>query len=408
MTLSSTLKRTVYLYSAQILNLLLGWGIAKFNVTYLSVPEFGQFNFFITAVNSIYIFFTFGIFESSSRLIALTETEAEYRKLLAASLSLSFLSYFLFTIVLFMTRNALEGIFNIQISNLIKIFFPLAGVYLFYDLWQRNLRGAEKIYQLSWLVTSPRLIYIIGLIMLVLVHQFNLYSTLLVSLLSILIIVLYFFFSSKPDFNGLSLSLRKIGHEIRTFGIHMYWVEIISVLLYQVDKLLIAFFLDVEQLAYYSLAFAITLPLSLFSTSLSTSLYRKFSKVEKIEKKVLYLNLFWVLFSVSVFIILRKWIVLKLFSEKYLESLQVFVILVIAFGLGGLGKIFTYFLTAKGAGRVIRNISIIDLVVYLILSLILIRFYGIYGVAVSRLLMFLLDLVLLLFYYRKTILHKSV
>jgi O-antigen/teichoic acid export membrane protein len=275
-------------------------------------------------------------------------------------------------------------------------------------LWQRNLRGAEKIYQLSWLVTSPRLIYIIGLIMLVLVHQFNLYSTLLVSLLSILIVVLYFFFSSKPDFNGLSLSLRKIGHEIRTFGIHMYWVEIISVLLYQVDKLLIAFFLDVEQLAYYSLAFAITLPLSLFSTSLSTSLYRKFSKVEKIEKKVLYLNLFWVLFSVSVFIILRKWIVLKLFSEKYLESLQVFVILVIAFGLGGLGKIFTYFLTAKGAGRVIRNISIIDLVVYLILSLILIRFYGIYGVAVSRLLMFLLDLVLLLFYYRKTILHKSV
>ncbi|MEJ2050805.1 MAG: polysaccharide biosynthesis C-terminal domain-containing protein, partial [Calditrichota bacterium] len=139
-----------------------------------------------------------------------------------------------------------------------------------------------------------------------------------------------------------------------------------------------------------------------------TSLYRKFSKVEKIEKKVLYLNLFWVLFSVSVFIILRKWIVLKLFSEKYLESLQVFVILVIAFGLGGLGKIFTYFLNAKGAGRVIRNISIIDLVVYLILSLILIRFYGIYGVAVSRLLMFLLDLVLLLFYYRKTILHKSV
>jgi O-antigen/teichoic acid export membrane protein len=112
MTLSSTLKRTVSLYSAQILNLLLGWGIAKLNVTYLSVPEFGQFNFFITAVNSIYIFFTFGIFESSSRLIALTETEAEYRKLLAASLSLSFLSYFLFTIVLFMTRNALEGIFK--------------------------------------------------------------------------------------------------------------------------------------------------------------------------------------------------------------------------------------------------------------------------------------------------------
>jgi O-antigen/teichoic acid export membrane protein len=407
MTLSTTLKRTLSLYGAQILNLLLGWGIAKFNVTYLSVPEFGQFNFFITTINSIYIFFTFGVFESSSRLIALTETEAEYRKLLAASLSLSFISYFLFTVVIFLSRNILDKIFSIQISNLIKVFFPLAGVYLFYDLWQRNLRGAEKIYQLSWLVTSPRLIYIICLAVLVLLHHFNLYTTLLTSLLSILIIVLYFFFSNKPDFNGLFISLRKIGNEIRTFGIHMYWVEIINVLLYQVDKLLIAFFLDVEQLSYYSLAFTITLPLSLFSASLSTSLYRKFSKIDKIEKKVLYLNLFWIIFSVLVFIILRKWIVLKLFSEKYQESLQVFVILVIAFGLGGIGKVFTYYLTAQGAGRIIRNISVIDLTMYLILSLILIHFYGIVGVAVSRLFMFLLDLGLLLFYYHKIIHRKS-
>ena len=91
-----------------------------------------------------------------------------------------------------------------------------------------------------------------------------------------------------------------------------------------------------------------------------------------------------------------------------MESLQVFVILVIAFGLGGIGKVFTYFLTAQGAGRIIRNISIIDLVIYLILSLILIQFYGIIGVAISRLFMFLLDLGLLLFYYHKTVLNKSV
>ena len=39
MMLSGTLKRTLSLYGAQVLNLLLGWAIAKFNVTYLTVAE---------------------------------------------------------------------------------------------------------------------------------------------------------------------------------------------------------------------------------------------------------------------------------------------------------------------------------------------------------------------------------
>jgi O-antigen/teichoic acid export membrane protein len=403
MMLSGTLKRTLSLYGAQVLNLLLGWAIAKFNVTYLTVAEYGQFTFFITVVNSIFIFFTFGIFESSSRLIALSERDTDYRKLLAGSISLAFFSYLIFTAVLFFTRGLIDRIFSVEISHLIEMFFPLAGIYLFYDLWQKNLRGAEKIYQLSWLITGPRLIYLISLVILALLNLFNLYSSLFTNLLSLLIVVLYFFFSNKPDFSQLTASLRKIRNEIRTFGIHMYWGELINAFLYQVDKLLIAFFLDAEQLAYYSLAFTITLPLSLFSTSLSTSLYRRFSQIQKIDKKVVYINLIWVVLSILVFIILRKWIILHLFSEKYMQSLQVFVILAIAFGIGGISKIFTYFLMAKGAGQIIRNISFVVLVVNLVTSIFLIRIFGILGVAISRLFMFLLDLSLLLFYYRRTI-----
>jgi len=403
MKLSGTLKRTLSLYGAQIFNLLLGWAIAKFNVSYLTVAEYGQFTFFITVVNSIFIFFTFGIFESSSRLIALSENDADYRKLLAGSITLAFFSYLVFTAVLFFSRGVLDRVFSVEISHLIEVFFPLAGIYLFYDLWQKNLRGAEKIYQLSWLVTGPRLIYLLSIILLILSNHFNLYSSLFTNLLSLLLIVLYFFFVNKPDFTLLTSSLKKIRSELRTFGIHMYWGELINAFLYQVDKLLIAFFLDAEQLAYYSLAFTITLPLSLFSTSLSTSLYRRFSQVRKIDKKVLYLNLFWVVLSISVFVVLRKWIILHLFSQKYMESLQVFVFLAIAFGIGGISKIFTYFLMARGAGKIIKNIAIITLSIDLILNIVLIPKHGILGSAIARLISHFFDLIFLIFYYYKSI-----
>ena len=43
----SKIKPAFVLYFAQILNLLLGWGITKLNISYLTVGEFGQFSFFI-------------------------------------------------------------------------------------------------------------------------------------------------------------------------------------------------------------------------------------------------------------------------------------------------------------------------------------------------------------------------
>jgi O-antigen/teichoic acid export membrane protein len=82
-----------------------------------------------------------------------------------------------------------------------------------------------------------------------------------------------------------------------------------------------------------------------------------------------------------------------------MESLQVFVILAFAFGVGGISKLFNYFLMAKGAGKTIKNISVIALLISLILNIILLPKFGILGAATARLLTHLSDLILLLFFY---------
>jgi O-antigen/teichoic acid export membrane protein len=181
----------------------------------------------------------------------------------------------------------------------------------------------------------------------------------------------------------------------------MYWAELIHVFLYHIDKLFIGYYLDAEQLAYYSLAFTITLPLSLFSTSLSTSLYKKFSQSNRIDIKILLLNFLWVFLSFLGLILIGPWIIENLFSAQYLESNRVLIPLALAFGISGQSKTFTYYLIVKGEGKMIRNASVILLAISVTINMILIPIYGIIGAAMSRIITFLVDFFLIIRIYIK-------
>ena len=398
----SKIKPAFALYLAQIFNLLLGWGITKLNISYLTVGEYGQFSFFITFINATFILFTFGVFEASSRLMAITESREDTAKLLSASLIMALLSYFLFSGFLLLCRDIISNIFTVDISSLLKLYFPLAGVYLLYDYWQKMLRGAGKIYRLSWFLMTPRILYLICLLVLIYAHQFTLVHSTLFNLVAFGLILILFISIERLNFKELKVPLNRLLREIKKFGFHMYWAELIHILLYHIDKLFIGFFLDAEQLAYYSLAFTITLPISLFSTSLSTTLYKSFSQTEKIESKVIFINLVWVLLSLLILILLGPWIVIRLFSENYQASVPLLIPLAIAFGVSAQSKTFTFYLIAQGEGKIIRNISFILLLGSLLLNVVFIPVWGIMGAAFVRLITFLIDFVLvLIYYYRK-------
>ena len=398
---SSSLKRVFSLYLAQILNLLLGWIITKLNISYLTVSEFGQFNFFITVINSTFIFFTFGTFEATSRLLAITDEKKSAQQILSASLLFVLLIYAVFSVCFYFFNPVIESFFSVNIFLLVEMFFPLAGAYLLYDYWQKILRGTGKIYALSWFLVLPRLVYLLSLLMLAYLDKFTLQYSTLCNLISMLLIFFIYLGREKLDFGHIRQSVNHLFKEVRSFGFQMYWAELIHAVLYQLDKLFIGFFLDAERLAYFSLAFTLSLPLSLFSTALSTSLYRNFSKSDRIDRSVLIINLFWVLFSMLVLILAGPWLIEHLFSSQYGPSSRVLVPLAVAFGISGQSKTFTYYLIVKGEGKMIRNASVILLFISLTINMILIPIYGIMGAAVSRIITFLVDFFLILRIYIK-------
>lgn len=221
--------------------------------------------------------------------------------------------------------------------------------------------------------------------------------------LALLISILFL----RPKFTAMKLISQKIYKEVKTYGIHLYVSNIWHEIFFHADKFIISYFLTEESMAYYALGYMITFPLSHFSTALATTLFRKFSAQEKINPKVLLLNGLFIVSSVSIFILLRKYIVIYLFSESYMPTIDLIIPLALAFGFSGLSKPFTLYLMARKYGKIIRNISISVPVLHIAIGLYMIPKYGITGAAWVATGVYLFDLLLFFGSYIRVLKYQS-
>lgn len=392
---------TLVYYGALVLNIFLGWIIIRLNTDYLEVAVYGQFAFFITSILFGKSLFGFGVFESSSRLLALGKNRDEQRNILGISLLWAFIFAILSSLSLFIFGEVVDSIFKVKIGDLCQKFSYGLGLYVFLSHLSITLRGSGQIKTLAFLTISPRIVYLILLAMIILYGQFTLSATLSMMFWGLIISLAVIWLYLKPTFISFRETSHEIWAEVKTYGRHIYISTIWSELLIHMDKFLISFFLDSKAMAYYGLAFALAYPLSHFSTSLSTTLFQRFANNRRIDRKVILGNLIFVSITVLLFILLRKAIILYLFSEQYMPTIGLLAPLALAFGFSGLSKPFTLFLMAQKQGKIVRNISILIPALQTLISIIIIPLYGILGVAWVACFVYFLDLVLyVIFYYR--------
>jgi O-antigen/teichoic acid export membrane protein len=173
------------------------------------------------------------------------------------------------------------------------------------------------------------------------------------------------------------------------------WHEIF----FHADKFVISYFLSEESMAYYALGYMICFPLTHFSTALATTLFRKFSAQNRINRQVFIVNSTFVVISVLIIIWLREFIILFLFSERYAPVTDLIIPLAMAFGFAGLSKPFTLYLMARKYGKVVRNISVIVPLIHIGMAWYIIPVYGINGAAWIAAMVYFLDLLLYMISY---------
>ena len=396
-------KNTFIYYSALISSIFIGWLITKINTNYLEISAYGQYSFFITFIVLSRSFFSFGFFESSSRLLAVSTDKEDRAQLMGAGLSLALVFSLLASLVLFIAGSFVDHIFEVKIGQLCQIFFFGIGIYVLISNLSLILRGSGRIKSLSVMTVSSRLIYLILLLLIIQFGQLTLLNTLWASFIGLAVVIVLGWVSLKPSFKVMRIKINVLWEEVKSYGRHIYVSTIWADLLIHVDKFLISYFLDEQAMAFYGLAFAISFPLSHFSTSMATSLFNRFATDEKISRKVLLSNLLFVSVSVTVFILLREPIVLYFFSANYAPTIELLPLLALAFGFSGLSKPYTLFLMARKQGKVVRNISIVIPTLQIILDIAIIPEYGILGAAWVALFIYILDFLLFVFYYHRFI-----
>jgi len=395
------LLRSGLLFSAMVANVALGYIVTKINTLYLSVEQFGQYNLFVNIVFFIQVFFNLGLYESASRLIAIENDRNRARQIFGSLVVLSIFVGLMINISVLIFAAFADKIFTTPVSFLLLLFWPLAMSMAWHNMLQIVLRGFSYISVLSLYLLSPRLLYLAVMGVLIYSGMLTLPGSLSAYLITTLIAVIGCVILLRPSFGFIRENLHHLVDESKSFGTHLYVANIMSAFFYHLDKLIIGYFLDARQLAYYALAFTITAPLPYFSIALSTSAFKRFALQNSLHRNTLLLNTVYLAALGVLLIVLHRFIIIDLFSSEFEPAITPLILLVLAFVFNGLSVPYTMFFKAHRLGKEVRDITMISQIVFLAASLALVPWVGIAGAALATLLAYLLDYLLCLIYYHR-------
>lgn len=205
--------------------------------------------------------------------------------------------------------------------------------------------------------------------------------------------------------NCITLSLRK--KEFYSYGINTFVNSIVSFLNHRLDLMIVGYFLGVGNAGYYSFASQVCEKMSIFSQAYCTILFPRLVRVEdKAEKvKIILHQIFNLVIIITpvfvVFYFVNSFIIGYFFNDKYVDSYKIIDILLWSVFIVSIERIvFTYF-SSIGFVKINAKIGTVTLIVNAILSLYLVNYFGVIGVAYATLASSLFSALLAYYYSRK-------
>lgn len=401
--LTRTAKQTIALYISQIGAILFGVLFTVINTRYLSQSEFGTLNFYIQVITFLALIFEFGYFTAGSRLIAIQKDYQEERKIIGALIVIGLMIVSGFALTLFFASFFIDGLFDSNIQFFLLIGLVPSAAFPFQYLMQLVFQGSNEVIKLSFYNVLPRLFYFAMIGVAVLTNTFNLTFTAFAYVLSMFVITVLILFMSRPAFKEFKKYFALIKKETKEYGFQVYTGRVAGMMGYQSNILLIQYFVKEIQVANYALVNFFTSPISMFSRSLCTSLFKGFANQNVIPQRVFRVNYIWLLGASIIYLLIGGIALEFLFSNKYTNAVPIILPMVAANFFMGAFQPYNFFLSAKGKGKYLRNTAIVLTVSTLFFNLMLIPSYGALGAAYATLISLFLDYLVHVYYYRKSL-----
>ena len=170
--------------------------------------------------------------------------------------------------------------------------------------------------------------------------------------------------------------------------------------MFNIDRMLIAYFLTSAAVGYYALAFSLVAPITLGVQSIAIAGYAKLARSPEVPRNLLYASLGWLAASGVL-----GYVLIIVFVERFLPAYRptlgiVLPAVLTAVALGVIA-LFNQFLSAHGRGRTLRRISFVFAIANLSLYFALIPLAGIKGGAYASLATVMVPLAGVLIAYRR-------
>ena len=366
----------------------------------LTSEGYGVYAFFTTLTGFSVLFFNLGLFPTMELMLASSNEKQREKELLGASFILTLIIGIAFSIFLFAISFVIDGVFHVQIASTLRLVIPLCIAFPFRLLIPSLAIGSNQIEKAAIYDVLFQLLFSVALAALFFYSTLTLEEIIVLNLSLSAVATGVIIFLFKPSAANFALRFKEIRKKNSEFGIHYYLGSMFSDTTYKLDELFITFFINTTQLGFYSLANIICSPMVIFSNAVAAALFKDFAQKETISKKLFAFNILWIVVSFTVLYFLSGFIIRILFGNSF-DNVQDYVIpLSVSYIFKTLCQPYS-FLAAKGKGKEIRNVAVLEGVASIITNIIFIPFWGVMGAIYSSIIARVIDYIGLNYYYRK-------
>jgi O-antigen/teichoic acid export membrane protein len=296
-------------------------------------------------------------------------------------------------------------IFKNDLGYLLRLLSPFMFVFTFGYCLETIFSGNNQIYYLSIFRLAPSIIYLVtALFFNYFVFSLSLFAALLIQLISMGCVVIFFVLKIRPSVMHLKKNISMLWFANKTHGLQSYFGSICGVATAHFAGLALGFYSNTQAVGFFYLAFSITMPLTLIPTTVGTVFYKEFVNSSSIPLKATILTIVISSLSLMIFLLLIEKLVILLYPVEFISIVPIAYILAIASSIHGFGDYFNRYIGAHGKGLFNRNGAILVGISNILGYFLLIRWFGIYGAAVTKVLSAIMYLSIMFYYYRQTLL----
>ncbi len=394
-------RQTALIFSAQLLNAVLGLFIVGILTRLLSVSEFGLFSLVVSVIIFLSVFFDFGLSSAGMRWMALARSKDHERVRAGVVFTVAGVLGLAFMLAVAVAGLVIQPFIKESVVYVFLVTAPFVIAMPMQEAVISQARGSNRIRLLAAFLILPRTIFLVALFIYFFVGGLTLEAALIFQFTSVALSVSIAVMLFRPSWKDARKEWAALKKEIGEFGRHVYYGRIVDGLTNGTDKILLSFFHGVIPVGFYSISIMITNPIVTFSQALSTSAFKSFTTQRSIPKRILWGNTFWCISSALFVVIIAGVVIPIFFTDKFERSIPLVPYLAAGSALAGLNAPYHAFLLAHRLGKQVKIMSWWTSGTNVALNLILVPLLSATGAGIAMISSYGLNLAMNLYYYRQ-------